>query len=67
LNQITADDIRAYQAERLGNGKHSNTVNHEIKTLLRLLKRAKLASRLRDDVRLLPVKRAVRTMLTPAE
>jgi integrase len=67
LNQITADDIRAYQAERLGKGKHPNTANHEVKALLRLLKRAKLASRLRDDVRLLPVKRAVRTMLTPAE
>jgi len=67
LNQITADDIRAYQAERLGKGKHLNTANHEVRALLRLLKRAKLASRLRDDVRLLPLKRAVRTMLTPAE
>jgi len=67
LNQITADDIRAYQAERLGKGRHPNTVNHEVKSLLRILKRGKLASRLRDDVRLLPVKRAVRTMLTPSE
>jgi hypothetical protein len=67
LNQITADDVRAYQAERIGKGKHPNTVNHEVKALLRLLKRAKLLSRIRDDVKLLPVKREPRQMLTPAE
>jgi integrase len=67
LNQITADDIRSYQADRLKQGKHPNTVNHEVKALLRILKRAKLVSRLRDDVRLLPVKRELRTMLTAAE
>jgi len=67
LNQITADDVRAYQAERLGKGKHPNTINHEVKALLRLLKRAKLLSRIRDEVKLLPVKRAPREMLTPAE
>lgn len=67
LNQITADDVRQYQAHRLGQGKHPNTVNHEVKALLRLLKRAKLASRLRDDVRLLPVKREPRQMLAQAE
>ena len=60
LNQITADDVRAYQAERLGKGKHPNTVNHEVKALMRLLKRAKLLSRIRDEVKLLPVKRAPR-------
>lgn len=67
LNQIGADDIRQYQASRLALRKHPNTVNHEVKALLRLLKRAKLASRLRDDVRLLTVKREPREMLTPAE
>jgi integrase len=67
LNQISADDIRAYQAERLGKGKHSNTINHEVKALLRVLKRAKLLSRVRDDVKLLSVKREGREMLTPAE
>jgi hypothetical protein len=60
LNQITADDIRQYQARRLAQGRHPNTVNHEVKALLRLLKRCKLASRLRDDVRLLPVRREPR-------
>jgi integrase len=34
---------------------------------LRLLKRAKLLSRVRDDVKLLPVKKEPRQMLTPAE
>ena len=67
LNQITADDVRQYQAHRLGQGKHPNTVNHEVKALLRLLKRAKLASRLRDDVQLLTVRREPRQMLTQAE
>ena len=67
LNQIGADDVRQYQASRLAEGKRPDTVNHEVKALLRLLKRAKLASRLRDDVRLLSVKREPREMLTPAE
>jgi integrase len=67
LNQITADDVRAYQAERIGRGKHPNTVNHEVKALLRLLKRAKLLSRIRDDVKLLRVKKEPKTMLTEAE
>ena len=40
LNQIAADDLRAYQAERLGMGKNPNTIKHEVKALMRLLKRA---------------------------
>lgn len=67
LNQITADDIREFQAYRLQAGKHPNSVNHEVKALLRLLKWAKLASRIRDDVKLLRVKREPRQMLTQAE
>ncbi len=67
LNQIAADDVRQYQAHRLSEGKHPATVNHEVKALLRLLKRAKLRSRLRDDVRLLTVKHEPRQMLTQAE
>ena len=67
LNQITADDVRAYQAERVQGGKHPNTVNHEVKALMRLLKRAKLLSRIHDDIKLLPVKREPREMLTQAE
>ena len=34
---------------------------------MRVLRRAKLLNRIRDDIKLLPVKRAVRVMLTPAE
>jgi len=67
LNQITADDVRQFQALRIGQGKHPNTVNHEVKALLRLLKRAKLLSRLRDDVRLLPVKKEPKSVLVEAE
>ncbi len=59
--------MRAYQVHRLGGGLHPATVNHEVKGLLRLLKRAKLASRIRDDVKLLPVRREPRELLTPAE
>ena len=67
LNQITADDIREFQAKRLQSGIHPNSVNHEVKALLRLLKWAKLASRLRDDVKMLRVKKEPRQMLTQAE
>jgi integrase len=67
LNQISGADIRAYQAKRLGEGRHPATVNHEVKALLRLLKRAKLASRIRDDVKLLRVQKEPRQMLTAAE
>jgi integrase len=59
--------VRAFQAHRLQERKHPNSVNHEVKALLRLLKRAKLASHLRDDVRLLPVKRELREMLSAGE
>jgi integrase len=67
LNQITADDIRLHQAHRLGQGKHPNTVNHEVKALMRVLRRAKLLSRIRDDIRLLPVKRKLRQMSSAGE
>jgi integrase len=67
LNRITADDIRQFQAMRLAAGYHPNGINHAVKALLRLLKRAKLASRIRDDVQLLKVRREPREMLTPAE
>jgi len=66
LNQITADDVRQYQAKRLGQGKNPNTINHEVKALMRVLKRAKLLSRIRDDIKLLPVKREPRQMLAQA-
>ena len=64
LNQITADDIRAYQAHRIGQGKKPKTVNLEVGLFLRLLKRAKLRYRLADDVRMLTVVREPREMLT---
>jgi len=67
LNQITADHIRAFQAQSLQAGIHPNTVNHRVQALLRLLKRAKLASRIRDDVKLLTVPKETRQMLTQAE
>lgn len=67
LSEITADSIRDYQAHRLTQGRHPNTVNHEVKMFFRVLKRAKLLSRIRDDVKLLPLKRAMREMLTAAE
>jgi integrase len=67
LHQITADDVRAYQAKRLGQGRNPNTVNHEVKALTRVLRRAKLLSRIRDDIKLLPVKCEPRQTLAQAE
>jgi len=67
LNQIAGDDIRAYQAHRIGQGKKPKTVNLEVGLLLRLLKRAKLRHLVADDVRMLTVVREPRQMLTPAE
>jgi len=64
LNQITADDIRAYQAYRVGQGKKHKTANLEVGLLLRLLKRAKLRHLVADDVRMLTVVREPREMLT---
>lgn len=37
LGQITAEDIRPFQAQRLEAGIHPNTSNHEVKALFRLL------------------------------
>ena len=67
LKQITADDIQAYQAHRIRGGKAAKTVNHETKLLFQLLKRAKLLSRIRDDVELLESNPEPRRMLTAAE
>ena len=64
LNQITDDDVRAYQAHRIGQGKKPKTVNLEVGLLLHLLKRARLRYRLIDDVRMLTVVREPREMLT---
>jgi integrase len=67
LNAVRAEDIRDYQSHRLGEGKAAKTVNHEVKLLLQLLKRSKLAGRIRDDVELLPLDCAPRKMMTPAQ
>jgi len=67
LNQIGADDVKAYQSHRIMQGRKPKTVNLEVGLLLRLLKRAKLRHLLADDVHMLPVKREPRQMLTPAE
>lgn len=67
LNQIRADDVRAYQAHRVGQGRKPKTVNLEVGLLFRLLKRAKLRHLIGDDVKMLPLKRERRQMLTEAE
>jgi hypothetical protein len=67
LNQAAADDIKAYQSARALQGRKPKTVNLEVGLLLRLLKRARLRRLLGDDVRMLPVKREPRQMLTQAE
>ena len=67
LDQIRADDVRAYQAHRVTQGRKPKTINLEVGVLLRLLKRAKLRHLLADDVKMLSVRREPRQMLTPAE
>jgi len=67
LNQISADDVKAYQSHRVSQGRKAKTVNLEVGLLLRLLKRAKLRHLQADDVHMLPLKREPRQMLTPVE
>ncbi len=64
LGQITADTIRSYQAHRHAAGRHPRTINHEVKLLLRLQRRAKLPH---PDVKLLPVPRSPVRVLTEEE
>ena len=67
LDRITGDDIRAFQARRIAQGKKPKTANLEVGLLLRLLKRAKLRHRVMDDVKMLTVVREPRQMLTAEE
>jgi integrase len=67
LRQVTAENIQAYQTHRIGEGKAAKTVNHEVKLLLQLLKKAKLLGRIGDEVELLPLNSEPRRMLTPAQ
>ena len=67
LDRIRADDVRAYQAHRVTQGRKPKTINLEVGVLLRLLKRARLRHLLQDDVKMLTVRREPRQMPTPAE
>jgi integrase len=42
LNRITADDIHAFQAKGTAEGKHPRYLNHQVKLLRTVLRRAKL-------------------------
>ena len=64
LSQINCDFIRTYQAKRHASGRHPRTINHEVKLLLRLLRRGKIQI---PDVKLLPVQRSPIRILSPAE
>ncbi len=64
LKDVAAVDVRAYQAFRLAAGKHPATINHEVKFLFRMLRRAKLLHAVRDDVKLLRIPKAPWQMLT---
>jgi hypothetical protein len=63
---VNSASVKYSNSRETGNVS-GNSVNHEDKALLRLPKRAKLASRLRDDVKLLRVEREPRQMLKSAE
>ena len=79
LNQISLDDVKAYQGRRLKQANqrtkketenqqtiHPETVNKEVKLLLRLLKRARLRHLL-YDVKMLKLQRVPKEMLTPEQ
>jgi integrase len=64
LSQISADAIRSYQAHRHAAGRHPRTINHEVKLLLRLLRRARIPH---PDVKMLPVPRSPVRVLAQEE
>lgn len=51
LTSISADDVREYQSARIAAKKHPRTVNHEIRLLRAILRRARLPV---PDAKLLP-------------
>lgn len=53
LNEIIAEDISRYQRERKNEGASNRTVNIEIELLRLVLRKARLWSRIADDVHLL--------------
>lgn len=55
MNQIYADTIRSYQAERHAAGRRPRTINHEIKPLLRVLRRTRVYL---PDTHMLPLPRS---------
>ena len=64
INQVSADAIRTYQAHRHTAGRHPRTINHEVKLLQRLLRRAKVPL---PDVGMLPVPQSAISVLTQDE
>ena len=64
ISKISADTIRSYQAHRHSAGRHPRTINHEVKLLLRVLKRAKKPL---PETKMLPVLRSEVRILTPDE
>ena len=67
--QITADDIRDYQAHRHQRGRSNRTINHEIGLLQRVLKRARVWQQIVvvGEVKRLPVSREFGRVLREAE
>lgn len=64
VSQINSDAIRSYQAHRHAAGRHSRTINHEVKLLLRLLRRAKVPV---PEVKMLPVAHSPVRLLSQEE
>ena len=67
LNTFTDESVRAYQSSRMSQGKKPQTVNLEVRLLLRLLKRARLRHLLGDDLKMLSNPKSPRQMLTAEE
>ena len=56
LIDITADDIAAYQKDRLKAGASPKTINLELGTLRAILRRHRIWANLQPDVKMLPVR-----------
>lgn len=67
LIRIKADDISAYQTERLNAGISPVTINMEVSVVRSMLRRAKAWNSIAEDVRMLPERRKTVGRALPAD
>jgi integrase len=67
VNEITAADIAKYQQSRLAGGASPKTVNLEVATIRRILRRNRLWENFQVDVKMLPVRDDVGQAISNAQ